>query len=90
VSGNYFAGYSYEEWFNLPESRRKQINAEYQEHRRQISTPKVPDELTIYDVLIDIVNYINWREETLARRYIQAIQKAKTDHVFGIEGNYKI
>jgi hypothetical protein len=51
---------------------------------------KIDPDMTIYDVLLELIDAHAWGSEAIKQRRVQAIQAARDNKVFGIEGNYKL
>lgn len=50
----------------------------------------IPDEMSIYDVLRELVQMQKWPDEGAMLRRLKAIQVAQENKLFGNEGNYKL
>ena len=49
-----------------------------------------PDAMSIYDVLLELIEMQPWRDESSKMRRVKAVQVAKQNALFGAEGNYKL
>lgn len=75
--------------------RREALLTGTPEQRRQGyqalgKTDHNPQEMTIYDVLAELVTAAKWPDEGALNRRLKAIQTAKENFLFGNEGNYKL
>lgn len=52
--------------------------------------PPNKDDLSIYDVLMILVEMQTWQDETKHRRMVQAINNARESRLFSTEGMMKL
>lgn len=51
---------------------------------------KIDPEMTIYDVLLELIEMQKWSSEGIKLRRVKAVQIARDNRLFGTEGNYKL
>jgi hypothetical protein len=51
---------------------------------------KIDPDMTIYDVLLELIDAHAWASEAIKLRRVKAVQNARDNKVFGVEGNFKL
>jgi hypothetical protein len=51
---------------------------------------KIDPEMTIYDVLLELIEMQKWSSEAVKDRRIKAVQVARDNKLFGTEGMFKL